>query len=262
MKINYIAKQLIRSSSRGYLSTHFDPNSFQSKKINIKHSFPYSTFTLTAFDYDISPIVLLSNLSEHTTNIKKNSLVSLMLCEEQKVYDHFPKFKNNSFDYEDPMSRPRITLIGNLKITKKSHHKSRFLLRHPAAKLYSGFSDMNYYKLNIIGAHLVGGFASVKWFSKNDLICKDVLNFENYESDIISHMNESHQESLRHYAYKLIKKIKPKTNMIWSLVGIDPEGFDLRRKNELIRFFFENQVKDAKKLRGTFVGLHKKALKI
>ena len=86
MKINYIAKQLIRSSSRGYLSTHFDPNYFEKKRINVKNSFPYSTFTLTAFDYDISPIILLSNLSEHTTNIKKNSLVSLMLCEEQKTY--------------------------------------------------------------------------------------------------------------------------------------------------------------------------------
>ena len=133
-----------------------------------------------------------------------------MLCEEQKTYEHFPKFKNKNFDYEDPMSRPRITLIGNLKITKNKNFTSRFLSRHPAARLYSGFSDMNFYKLNIIGAHLIGGFASVKWFSKNDLICKNILNFENYESDIISHMNESHQESLRLYAYKLIKKKKIK----------------------------------------------------
>ena len=31
--------------------------------------FSYSTFTLTAFDYDLSPIILLSDLSEHTKNI-------------------------------------------------------------------------------------------------------------------------------------------------------------------------------------------------
>ena len=70
MKINNAARQLIRSSSRGYLSTQFNPKTFKSKKISTDNSFPYSTFTMTAFDYDLSPIVLLSDLSEHTTNVK------------------------------------------------------------------------------------------------------------------------------------------------------------------------------------------------
>ena len=89
-----------------------------------------------------------------------------MLCEEQKLYQYFPKFKNNPFNYEDPMSRPRVTLIGKLQMTKRFNVKDRFLLRHPTSKLYSGFSDMNFYRLDIVGAHLVGGFASVKWFTK------------------------------------------------------------------------------------------------
>ncbi len=262
MKINYISRQLIRSASRGYLSTFFDPNTFKIKKIKSNKSFPYSTFTLTAFDYDLSPIILLSNLSEHTTNVNNNNLVSLMLCEEQKLYKFFPKFKNSSFNYEDPMSRPRITLIGNLRKTKNQNHKKRFLLRHPTAKLYAGFSDMNFFKLTIIGAHLIGGFASVKWFSKNDLICKGFLNFESSESSIISHMNECHKESINLYVSKLFEGSYSKLKTEWSLVGIDPEGFDLRRKDNLARYFFERQILDAKKLRGAFVSLHKKALKI
>ena len=48
---------------------------------------------------------------------------------------------------------------------------------------------MNIFKLDIIGAHLIGGFASVKWFKKDDLLCKKYNNFEESESDIISHMN-------------------------------------------------------------------------
>ena len=35
---------------------------------------------------------------------------------------------------------------------------------------------MNFFKLDVIGAHLVGGFASVKWFSREDLIFKDAIN--------------------------------------------------------------------------------------
>ena len=177
------------------------------------------------------------------------------------MYNLFPEFKGSDFDYEDPMSRPRVTLIGKLKISKDKNLKKRFLSRHPASQLYSGFSDMNIFKLNIIGAHLVGGFASVKWFKKDDLLCKEYNNFEESEHEIISHMNSSHQKSVNLYANKLIK-IFPELKDKWRLVGIDPDGFDLRRQGNLIRLFFDKEINDAKKLRGIFVNLHKKALKL
>ncbi len=259
MNINYATRQLVRSSTKGYLSTNFDPSKFKNKKINVKNNFPYSTFTLAAFDYDLSPLVLLSKLSEHTTNILNNNLVSLMLCEEQKLYQHFPKFKKNPFNYEDPMSRPRVTLIGKLRITKKLNLKDRFLLRHPTSKLYAGFSDMNFYRLDIIGAHLVGGFASVKWFSKNELICKEHLNFEEFEPDIISHMNDCHQESINLYVSELLKVNSTSSKEKWKIVGIDPDGFDLRKKERTLRYCFDKTINDAKKLRGMFVKLHKTA---
>ena len=260
-KIYNATRQLIRSSTRGYLSTHFEPSTFKTKKIESEVSFPYSTFTLTAFDYDLSPILLLSNLSEHTSNIKNNPMVSLMLCEENKMYKFFPKFKGGGSDYEDPMSRPRITLIGKLKISKNKNHKKRFLSRHPASNLYSEFSDMNIFKLDILGAHLVGGFASVKWFKNKDLLCEKFDNFEESEYEIVSHMNSCHNESLDLYVNKLIKPF-PRLKDKWKLIGIDPDGFDLRRQGNLTRFAFENQINDAKKLRGIFVSLHKTASKL
>ena len=48
----------------------------------------------------------------------------------------------------------------------------------------------------------------------------------------------------------------------WKIVGVDPDGFDLRKNKILVRFPFEKQINDVKKLRGIFVGLHKKALNI
>ena len=39
MKINYATRQLIRSSSRGYLSTSFDPKSFGAKKLMLGKPF-------------------------------------------------------------------------------------------------------------------------------------------------------------------------------------------------------------------------------
>ena len=255
MNINYTTRQLIRSCSKGYLSTEFNPSLFPNNKSSVKNKFPYSTFTLVAYDYDSSPIFLVSDLSEHTTNIKKNNLISLMVCEEEKVYKLFPKFKKQFGNYEDPMSRPRITLIGEAKITKDLSHKKRFLSRHPAANLYSNFNDMNFYILKIKSAHLIGGFAHVKWFSKSELICKNFTNFKEMEPDIMEHMNSHHRESIDLYSTKILKN-KTKD---WKIVGIDPDGFDLRKGKNLTRFFFEKQLSDAKKLRGVFINLHKLA---
>ena len=184
--------------------------------------------------------------------------MSLMVCEEEKIYRLFPKFKKQFGNYEDPMSRPRITLIGEAKITKDLSHKRRFLSRHPAANLYSNFNDMNFYILKIKSAHLVGGFAHVRWFSKNELLCKDFNNFKEMEFDVIEHMNSHHKESVDLYSTKILKN-KTKN---WEIVGIDPDGFDLRKGKNLTRFFFEKQLNDAKKLRGVFVNLHKLASKI
>ena len=264
MNINFKTRQLIRSASRAYLSTEFDPKNFKKLKLGLSKNFSYSTFVMTAFDYDLSPILLLSNLSEHTTNIINNNSVSLMVCEENDLYKFFPKFKNQmpGFDYEDPMSRPRVTLIGNIKKTLDKNHRRRFLSRHPAAKLYSNFGDMNFYKIEIKTAHLIGGFAQVKWFKKNELVNKQYLNFKNSEADIISHMNDQHSDSIKLYLQKFIKNLRnTEKKGSWKIVGIDPDGFDLRKKKLLARFFFDKEVFDARKLRGIFVKLHKEAIK-
>ncbi|MBD22303.1 MAG: hypothetical protein CL572_01390 [Alphaproteobacteria bacterium] len=264
MNINFKTRQLIRSASRGYLSTEFVPKNFKKLKLSISKPFSYSTFVMTAFDYDLSPLLLLSNLSEHTTNIINNSSVSLMVCEENNLYNFFPKFKNKfpGIDYEDPMSRPRVTLIGNIKKTTDTNHRRRFLNRHPAAKLYSNFGDMNFYKIEIKTAHLIGGFAHVKWFKKNELVNKQNLNYINSEANIISHMNDHHNESIKLYLQKFIKNIKSiEKRGNWKIVGIDPDGFDLRKKKLLTRLFFDKEISNAKKLRGMFVKLHKEAIK-
>ena len=262
MNINFKTRQLIRSASRGYLSTEFVPKNFKKLKLGISKPFSYSTFVMTAFDYDLSPILLLSNLSEHTTNIINNNSISLMICEENNLYDFFPKFnkKFSGIDYEDPMSRPRVTLIGNIKKTLDKNHQKRFLNRHPAAKLYSNFGDMNFYKIEIKTAHLIGGFAHVKWFKKNELINKHIVEYADSESSIISHMNNHHNESIKLYLKKFIKNVKPsEKNGSWKITGIDPDGFDLRKKKILTRLCFDREISDAKKLRGVFVKLHKEA---
>lgn len=260
--INYIARQLIRSCTKGYFATILDVKNEKNKDVFKKNlPIPYSTFTMLACDYDGNPLLLLSDLSEHTKNLKKNKITSILLSEEQQFKNYFPIYKNKirfSQNYQDPMSRPRITLIGEIiKDTRKSS-RLRFLNRHPSSNLYAGFKDMNIYKLQIISGHLIGGFAQVKWFSKGELICKSDDSFMEDEEMIMQHMNQEHQKSINLYA-KAFLGYKGKKN--WCITGIDSEGFDMRLSGKVMRINFDESLVNSKKLRKFFVTLHKRAEK-
>ena len=262
-KISFASRQLMRSSSRCYMATKLSNQNKTKMGLSIDETItPYVTFLMVAFDYDCSPLVLLSNLSEHTKNINENNTISLMFYEEIKnkeLFQQFPKryYPNPKIYYEDPMSRPRITVVGKLKKTKNSNHKKRFLLRHPASNLYANFSDMNIYKLHIQGGHLTGGFAQVNWFKKNELTIKNFKNFASDEEKIIAHMNDHHQESINLFSKNLVLGKHRKGD--WKITGIDPEGFDIRLKDSLRRYYFEKKIKDTSELRKVFVKLHYRA---
>ena len=91
--INFISRQLMRSSTKGYLSTEFCKKNKEKVKItHLKKPIPFSSFIMTAFDYDGTPLLLLSELSEHTKNIRDNNIASLMFYEEIKNESFFPTF--------------------------------------------------------------------------------------------------------------------------------------------------------------------------
>ena len=260
-KINYAARFLIRSCQKSYLATELSKENYKNISFDSKKTMPYSTFVMTASDYDGSPLILLSDLSDHTKNLKKNNFASMLFYEEQKEIKFFPEFDNSNlpYDYEDPMSRPRLTVIGELKISNESYHKRRFSMRHPASNLYLNFKDMNIYKLHIKAAHITAGFAKVKWFSKKELLYKVEFNLENNEFDIINHMNEEHQESINLYEKYLFDLKSIEGN--WKLVGIDPEGFDIRLNKIVKRFNFKSPIKKLSMIRKIFVNLHHLAKK-
>ena len=258
--LNFATRQLIRSSTKGYLATELTvKNDHNSLLFEKKKSIPYCTFVMVAFDYDCSPLILLSNLSEHTKNIFKNNNVSIMFYEEQQFLDYFPKFKKlktqvTKLSYEDPMSRPRVTVIGNIEKSNLEYQKKRFILRHPESQLYASFADMNIYKLNIKSAHLTGGFAKVKWFKTNELNSTILDNFSENEFSILEHMNEQHQESINLYTKKLFN-----IDGTWKIVGIDSEGFDLRSSKSVFRYIFDKSIKQIQDIKMNFIKLHKKA---
>lgn len=111
---------------------------------------PYASLVTVAFDHDLSPILLLSGLADHTRNIAADARVSLLL--------------DGTDGHPNPQTGPRVTLTGRVERTDDENLRRRFLARHPGAAQYAGFGDFAFWRVRPARAHFVGGFGRAVWF--------------------------------------------------------------------------------------------------
>jgi heme iron utilization protein len=202
---------------------------------------PYASLVLAATAPDGAPLLLISNLAQHSVNIAADSRVALL-------YD-------GTFGQEEPLTGPRVTVLGRATQTSDPRLKERFLARHPSAALYAGFADFHLYGVGVTRAHLVGGFGRIAWIVANDLLPPGLAALAAAEGAILRHMNGDHAETVALYANVLLGR----PGGDWRLIGVDAEGVDLRRDGEIARLDFPAQVNDAPSARAALVWLAKDA---
>jgi putative heme iron utilization protein len=227
-----LAKTLIRTARYGALAT-LDP----------KSGAPMASRVAVATDMDGTPLTLMSGLSAHTGAVLGDSRCSLLLGEPDKG---------------DPLAYPRISLFctaRRLEQGSSEHDRAerRYLNRHPKAKLYSGFPDFSFFRLEIEHASLNGGFARAYLLDRAEIVIPEEATARLVESEqsAISHMNGDHVGTIENYAVKLAHAEKGR----WMMTGIDPEGFDIAWGDKVRRIFFPRPVRDMAELRDILVKL-------
>jgi len=123
----------------GYLSTLNYSN-----KLN---GYPYSSLVNFISDYDGNIIFCLSDISQHTKNINKNSAVSLLIP-QKRLYNQNQK---------------RVTLTGNIEKVYDEYEKEYLrdiYLKSNNNAYWLKHLDFNIYKMsNIKDIYYVGGFS-------------------------------------------------------------------------------------------------------
>ena len=234
----FAARQLVRNAYKAVLCTNMHPG-------KDAQGWPLGSLVTIASAWDGSPILMLSNLSQHTQNITRDERSSL-------VIDGTEGFLN-------PQEGPRVGIIGRTRPIKDKRFRRRFLSRHPGAALYASFGDFQCYKMEIEKYHYVGGFAQALWIEKQKAVLprKDWVNIAEAEEDILEHMNLAHPEALRLYGTKLLGK----RGKYWNMFALDPEGFDLRCGNSVHRVNFPSLVKNENDCRKALIQMVAKARK-
>jgi len=204
-------------------------------------AWPYASLVLAAVDHDLSPILLLSTLAEHTRAIQADDRVSLLF--------------DGTAGLDQPLTGPRVTLLGRATQTADERLKARFLARHPDAAMYAGFKDFSFYRIAPERAHLVDGFGKVRWLDISELAPSSAPGLREAEAGIVTHMNEDHADAVQLYAGRLLGL--PGGN--WKMTGIDVDGIDLRQAGQVARLAFDSPLAAATEARKVLVALVAKA---
>ena len=222
-----LAQSLLRTTRAGALAT-----------LEAATDGPFASLVSVATDMDGSPLLLVSRLAGHTTNLDRDPRASLLLAAGGKG---------------DPLAHPRLTLIGRVVVTDEERARRRFLARHPKAALYADFPDFTFRRLVVEAGHLNGGFARAAQLSpaevRTDLSGAEPLVAA--EQGAVEHMNADHREALALYA-TVIASARPGE---WRTTGVDPDGMDLAAGDLTARLTFPERVGDAAALRRVLVRL-------
>ncbi len=228
------ARDLVRGLDRAALATALPPH----PSGEAGAAWPYASLVLVAVDHDLSPILLLSDLAEHTKAIAADDRVSLLF--------------DGTGGLDQPLTGPRVTVLGRATRTTDGRLGERFLARHPDAAMYAGFRDFHFYRVTLERAHLVAGFGKIRWLEAGELrLVPPAAGLPESEAGIVRHMNEDHADALRLYAQKLLGL----PGGDWRMTGIDAEGLDLRHAGQVARLPFDAPLASAAEARKVLVAL-------
>ena len=205
---------------------------------------PYVSLVLIVADFDASPLLLLSDLAQHSRNIAFDPRISLLL--------------DGTAAYPDRLSGPRLTVIGQAKTVEDPRLLARFASQQPSSSAYSGFADFRLFRMIVERAHLVAGFGRIYWIQGRDLLfAADASGLAEAEVDILKHMNDDHKGALENYAQHLLGR----TDTGWQMTGIDPEGIDMRCNGDAARLDFATPVLTPDAARAALIELAERARK-
>ena len=177
-------------------------------------------------------LMLLSDLAEHTVNIRQNPAVSLMWIED---------------GHSDWQAAQRLSVTGSL--TPISLEEGERLLRiFPHMRDYLQL-DFHFFALQPERARWIPGFGKAVWLSGDELLPVHGWDAAR-EWGMVEHMNADHRDACDHYL-SLLGQPGEGAQML----AVDPWGCWLSHEGQLRRLPFPDKAEEAVQVREALVAL-------
>lgn len=197
--------------------------------------YPFGSVAPYVLDHGGRPVILISDLAEHTRNLVADPRCSLIV---------------QPFS-ADMQATGRVTIVGRAeRLADKDALGPRYLRHHPQAEGYFAMHDFAFWRIEPVRIRYIGGFGKIHWIeTESYLMPEGPLAAQ--ETDILAHMNADHMHNLVAYCRHVHGVEVERAEMI----GIDPDGFDVRAAGRMLRFDFPTPVTDAADARAALVEL-------
>lgn len=172
---------------------------------------PYASFVTFALDTTASPVLLVSELAEHTRNLRGDARCSLMAAEDVR---------------EDPLANGRVTLLGSCRPVESADASASeaYLARFPNAAYYAGFRDFSFWRLQVDSVRYIGGYGRMSWVTAEDWAAARPDPLAPHAAAIVAHMNADHVEAMA----ALCRAFSRATEFeLVLMTGIDRYGFEM-----------------------------------
>lgn len=226
MNTGFEARKLLRAARSGTLATTVDGGQ------------PFASLVTPACAPDLSLLLLLSNLSEHTRHLRAEPRCSILVC--------------GAPEGPNPQTAPRVTVTGIAEMADDPVLKARYLAVHPYAAVYADFGDFHLWRVRPLGALLVAGFARATRLRQADLTPDPtaVAAISAAEDGIVSHCNTDHPDAMAAIAEQ---------PGAWRMVTADVDGADLAQDERVLRVHWSASVQDAGAVRTELVRMTREA---
>jgi putative heme iron utilization protein len=175
--------------------------------------YPYGSAVSYAPDDAGAPIVLISEMAEHTVNARRDPRASVLVTADTD-------------GDADPLSTARLTLVGRLEVLDDpGGRRDTYLAAHPYAAYYADFTDFAFWRLAVESCRFVGGFGHMSWVDAAGYAAAGPDPIADGAAAIVEHMNDDHRDANLLYVQRLAGLA---TATDASMVGVDRYGITLR----------------------------------
>jgi putative heme iron utilization protein len=217
------ARRLIRAARVGTLATSIDGQ-------------PFASLVTPGCAPDLSLLMLLSSLSEHTRHLRAEPRCAVLLT--------------GPAESANPQTAPRVTVTGIAEPEPDPALKARWLALHPYAALYADFGDFALWRVRPAGALYVGGFARATRLKARELLpdAEAAAAIADAEPYIIAHCNADHGDAMEAIGTAAAARPGP-----WRMVAADLDGCNLALGEHVARVAWRHPVSDANTLRAELI---------
>lgn len=134
-----------------------------------------------------APVFLISELAEHTRNLRSDARASLLVAESRA---------------SDPLANARVTLIGHCmpcSTAGRARVRDAYLQRHPDAGYYADFKDFAFWILEVSAVRYIGGYGRMSWVPLEEWRRAEPDPIASDAAAILEHMNRDHGDALPLY---------------------------------------------------------------